>query len=51
MATNDKCFFRLKPLQNSIGNKKSVRYRVGILAHHNAVGIDYLLILKKIPPY
>ena len=31
--------------------KKSIRYRVGILAHHNAEGVDYLLIFKKIPPY
>ncbi|MBQ9683632.1 MAG: hypothetical protein IJV35_10255 [Neisseriaceae bacterium] len=31
--------------------QKSVHYRVGTPAHHNAVGIDYLLILNKIPPY
>ncbi|MBR7002438.1 MAG: hypothetical protein IKI11_07260 [Neisseriaceae bacterium] len=24
---------------------------MGFPAHHNAAGIDYLLILKKIPPY
>ena len=24
---------------------------MGILAHHNAEGVDYLLIFKKIPPY
>ncbi|MBP3221848.1 MAG: hypothetical protein J6M43_07420 [Neisseriaceae bacterium] len=27
------------------------RRRVGIPAHRNAIGVDYLLIFKKIPPY
>ncbi|MBR0128823.1 MAG: hypothetical protein IJM09_03310 [Neisseriaceae bacterium] len=30
--------------------QKSVRYRVGILAHHSACGVYYLLIFKKILP-
>ncbi|MBR0128357.1 MAG: hypothetical protein IJM09_00935 [Neisseriaceae bacterium] len=36
---NASIFFsgNLKPLQNSIGNKKSVRYRVGRLPTNNAV--------------